>query len=330
MKNTARVHLMDAPRVAARSRRGFTLIELLVVIAIIAILAALLLPALAAAKAKACRTLCQNNEKQLFVGFSLYIADHNEMYPPAGMAGGAYGPYGSTQLSWDSYIHRYIGGTLDNLTLLGGVIPVDISPKILICCADPKVVGWAWNPSASEALYGKRSYAMVGTGTGDYLQAPVVVTGKPNYDVSKGTTRGVGVYWTSTTTPADFDAKSFRTSIVKDTAGTLLLVEQAESNGMAGNIWPCVCINVVDSNYGAMLCEYDPKANMCANGDSKATAGVNFGKFVYKTHSLRFNYLFHDGHVENLSTNQTIGTAQGTGTTALSNPLGMWTVKPND
>src|SRR3989442_8706732 len=57
-------------------RFGFTLIELLVVIAIIAILAALLLPALARAKARAQRTACVSNMKQVALGFVVWVNDH--------------------------------------------------------------------------------------------------------------------------------------------------------------------------------------------------------------------------------------------------------------
>ena len=72
--------------VRARKRLAFTLIELLVVIAIIAILAAMLLPALAAAKAKAHQIYCVNNMKQLSVAWIMYTHDFEDRVPSNAVA----------------------------------------------------------------------------------------------------------------------------------------------------------------------------------------------------------------------------------------------------
>jgi prepilin-type N-terminal cleavage/methylation domain-containing protein/prepilin-type processing-associated H-X9-DG protein len=63
------------------TRKGFTLIELLVVIAIIAILAAILFPVFAKAREKARQSSCENNMKQISLGFVQYVQDYDERFP---------------------------------------------------------------------------------------------------------------------------------------------------------------------------------------------------------------------------------------------------------
>jgi prepilin-type N-terminal cleavage/methylation domain-containing protein/prepilin-type processing-associated H-X9-DG protein len=287
--------------------RAFTLIELLVVIAIIAILASMLLPALSAAKSKAQKIQCNSQMKQIGLGITMASLDRNDMFVPAGSAGGA------DQLTWDSYINKYLGGRLPEGDLIVGVVDTEFCPKVLRCPAD-RGLDTSW-VATYPGIFGRRSYAMNAVGPAWSVEYQI----SPNGYRLPPTHNGVGVYWAGGA-KSDWDAPSYKSSVVKAPSGTILIAEEPSGNNVVGNIWPCICLGPVA-----------PPGIGPGNGELYQIAtsdSNNQGAELYRSHGKRFNYLFHDNHVESLRWEQTIG-AGGT-TNGAANLRGMWTVAIGD
>jgi prepilin-type processing-associated H-X9-DG protein len=236
--------------------------------------------------------------KQIGVGFSLFTSDHQDIIPPAVYRTGDW----QYQLTWDDYLNRYIGGNDSDADLLVGVTGGlgGSAPKIIKCPADRIEVSVAW---ASFAV--RRSYSMPYGGTVDYANSSAKL---PSPALN------VGLYLQNNNgSVPPWEPPGYKTSIVREPSDTLLLVEQPEGGNMAGNDWPSF-------SYGPS----GPYAGDQTPYQVVTGAPQNYGNYAYGLHGKRFNYLFHDGHVQALKTTDTIGTG------TLTSPKGMWTIASGD
>jgi prepilin-type processing-associated H-X9-DG protein len=236
-------------------------------------------------------------------------------------AAGWQNPSFTLQVSWDSLINSYIGGHFPQAEMQNGTVDKDLGIpglQILVCPSDtfPRA-NWA---GGTLLLVSLRSYAMVGTGV-NWVQVDPK-NGLPSLNAPGALS--VGIYWDdpnwTSTTVANWNPPGYKSTVVADPSGTILLCENTSGQQLACNIQSCCCLGP-QSTSPNVLYQTD---NNSGPQDPTVSPSVNEGQLLYKAQRNRFNYVFIDGHIETLPMEKTIGTG------TLTAPKGMWTCVQGD
>jgi prepilin-type N-terminal cleavage/methylation domain-containing protein len=214
------------------NRRGFTLIELLVVIAIIAILIGLLLPAVQKVREAAARMKCQNNLKQLGLGFHNYESTNSALPPAYSIVlstpiANSWGVYLLPYLEQDNLFKRYNLaapiGDANNVTVISthlSIFQCPSTPNQNRTYSDGPVPAAAFVPTWSGNLQWTAS-------AGDYTVTTGIREATLNACVGGGSNRDGALNVPTTNTPPATPIGNKILSISDGTSNTMILGELA-------------------------------------------------------------------------------------------------------
>jgi len=280
---------------------GFSRAELLVAVVIVGVLALLLGGALklrSKVKLNGCATQCLNNLKEIGTAMNLYLTDNEQRLPYAGIR---FGP--GMHYTWDDLLNSRLGGNFSADELMSSDPRTDM--PVLRCPGDTIPLHTNITATSHRRTYSLTYNDMKGS----------------NWPPSKDSKTGIGIAWDigrkssnpistnywqepkEMTSPFEkFRQTTVNASMILQPKETLMLTERPIRENAIGGINSCTIKNVSD--------HIDPKSKLDPA----------------QYHENRFNYLFIDGHAENLDPIKTIGSKN----TSPAIASGMWTIDAKD
>lgn len=292
---------MRSVKIKTAGTEAFSRFEMIIALAVVAVIALLALGVMkirSTVKLSGNASQCLNNLKEIGTAMNLYITDNEKRLPFAGIR---LGP--GMHYTWDDLLNSRLGGKFSEAELMSSDPRTDM--PVLRCPSDTVALNTNI-PSTSH----RRTYALT---YHDMMDA--------NWPPSKDNQTGIGLVWDigrkssnpistnrwqqpkTMDNPFDkFRQVTVNASMVLAPQETLMLSERPTRENAIGGINSCTIKNVSD--------HFTPKTKLDPA----------------QYHENRFNYLFIDGHAENLDPIKTIGTKNASPAIA----SGMWTIDVKD
>ncbi len=248
-------------------RGAFTLIELLVVIAIIAILAAMLLPALAAAKARAQGTACLSNTRQFGLAFTMYASDNHDLFP-------SNNPWWPATASFNKFGNQC--GKEWQTKVKGNPNPVASTPALLLAPYMPNNRAWVC-PTRKRGL----TYIVNGAVSGPWDPS---ITGFLSYGFND-----CKVFGAIDATGNMDNSTQFKASQVLKPSYTVAISDTSGSNDPSDP-------GINPSDGAAWLDTYWAGTSGPNNGVFNGGIGNGRLQTAYAKHNNRVNIVYVDGH----------------------------------